>query len=114
MKRKNIINYFLLWRKLGCYAKKVKRLATRFYYVMKGSDTLKSDKFFIALAFSYLVMPVDLISVKRLTIIGWINEMVLRTIVCQKVCKFITSEIELEVDCILSRELPEFKIVPIL
>lgn len=114
MKRKNIINYFLLWRKFGCYAKKVRRLATRFYYVMKGSDTLKSDKFFIASAFSYLVMSVDLISVKRLSIFGWINEIVLLTVIYQKVCKFMTSAIELEVDCILSREFPEFELVPII
>ena len=91
MRKKTIINYSLLWEKLGDYARKAGRASARplllLYHVMKSPDTPKSDKLLIASAISYLVLPIDLISAKRLPIIGWIDEVVSLTITYQKVCK---------------------------
>lgn len=113
MEKKSLINYSLLWERLGDYARKTGRVSTRplllLYYVMKSPDTLKSDKLLIASAISYLVLPIDLISAKRLPIIGWIDEVVSLTVAYQKVCKYITPEIESEVDKILEQWFPECK-----
>ncbi|MCD7939659.1 MAG: DUF1232 domain-containing protein [Bacteroides intestinalis] len=113
MKKQSLINYSLLWEKLGDYAKKAGRVSTRplllLYYVMKSSDAPKSDKLLIASAISYLILPIDLISAKRLPIIGWIDEIICLTAAYQKVCRHITPEIESEVDNILERWFPECK-----
>ncbi len=113
MKKQSLINYPLLWEKLGDYARKAGRVSARplllLYYVMKSPDAPKSDKLLIASAISYLVFPIDLISAKRLPIIGWIDEVVSLTIAYQKVCKYITPEIESEVNNILERWFPECK-----
>lgn len=113
MEKKSLINYSLLWEKIGDYARKAGRVSARppllLYYVMKSPDTPKSDKLLIASAISYLVLPIDLISVKRLPIIGWIDEIVSLTVAYQKVCKYITPDIESEVDSILERWFPECK-----
>lgn len=113
MKKKTIINYSLLWEKLGNYARKAGRVSARplllLYYVMRSPDTPKSDKLLIASAISYLVLPIDIISAKRLPIIGWIDEVVSLTVTYQKVCKFVTPEIESKVDNILERWFPECK-----
>lgn len=68
-----IINYATLWERLGEYTRRAGWVSVRplllLYYVMKSSDTLKSDKLRIFLTLSYLVLPVDLIDVKRFPII---------------------------------------------
>jgi uncharacterized membrane protein YkvA (DUF1232 family) len=69
--------------------------------VLKSPDTPKSDKLLIVSTLSYLVLPIDLLSAKRLPIIGWIDEVVSLTVAYQKVCKYITPEIESEVDRVL-------------
>lgn len=94
----NIINYDLLWQEIGRYAKKVGREGTRpvllLFYVMKSKSTPKLEKLMLALAVSYVVLPVDLLSARRLPIIGWIDEIVSLTIAYQKVCKYITPDME--------------------
>lgn len=113
MKKKTIINYSLLWEKLGNYVRKAGRVSARplllLYYVMRSPDTPKSDKLLIASAISYLVLPIDIISAKRLPIIGWIDEVVSLTVTYQKVCKFVTPEIESKVYNILEQWFPECK-----
>jgi uncharacterized membrane protein YkvA (DUF1232 family) len=107
MEKNSIINYPLLWEKIGDYARKAGRTSTRpillLYYVLKSSDTPKSDKLLIISAISYLVLPIDLISAKRLPIIGWIDEIISLTYAYQKVCKHITPEIKWKVDSVLDR-----------
>lgn len=113
MEKQNLINSSLLWEKLSDYARKAGRASARplllLYYVMKSPNTPKSDKLLIASAIAYLVLPIDLISAKRLPIIGWLDEVVSLTIAYQKVCKHITPGIESEVDNILERWFPECK-----
>lgn len=106
-KQKSIINYQLLWERIGHYAKTVGRVSARpvllLYYVLKSPDTPKSDKILIISALSYLILPIDLLSTKRLPIIGLIDEIVSLTYAYQKVCKYITPEIELKVNLVLDQ-----------
>ena len=112
MYNNSIINYPRLWEKIGGYARRVGRVSARpvllLYYVMKSEKTPRSDKLLIFSALSYLVLPIDLIDVKRLPIIGWMDEAVSLTIAYQKVCKYITPEISARVDEILDRWFPEY------
>jgi uncharacterized membrane protein YkvA (DUF1232 family) len=111
MNTQSLINYPLLWEKLADYAKFVGRTAARpvllLYYVLKSPDTPKSDKMLIISALSYLVLPVDLISAKRLPVIGWIDEIVSLAYAYQKVCRHITPEIEWKVENLLTDWFPE-------
>ena len=111
MEKKSIINYSELWEKIGEYTRKAGRVSARpvllLYYVLKSPDTPKSDKLLIVSALSYLVLPIDLISAKRLHVIGWIDEIVSLTIAYHKVSKYITPEIQWKVDNILDRWFPE-------
>lgn len=111
MEKKSIINYSELWENISEYTRKAGRVSARpvllLYYVLKSPDTPKSDKLLIVSALSYLVLPIDLISAKRLPVIGWIDEIVSLTIAYQKVSKYITPEIQWKVDNILDRWFPE-------
>ena len=73
MNTSGIINKKLLLEKLQGYAIKIGRMSARpvilLYFVMTSKDTPKSDKLLILSTLSYLVLPVDLISAKRLPII---------------------------------------------
>jgi uncharacterized membrane protein YkvA (DUF1232 family) len=105
--KESIFNYQALKDNLFNYAKTAGRIAARpvllLYLVLKSPDTPKSDKLLIVSALSYLVLPVDLISAKRLPVIGWIDEAISITYAYQKVCRHITPEIEAEADDILDR-----------
>lgn len=79
------------------------------YFVLKSPDTPLSDKLLVVSALSYLVLPVDLISARRLPVLGWIDEMAAVTIAYKKVKRHITPEIESEVDNILEKWFPELK-----
>lgn len=107
-----IIDYDMLWQEIGRYAKKVGRASTRpvllLYYVMKSPSTPKSEKIMLASAIAYVVLPVDLISAKRLPIIGWLDEVVSLTVAYQKICKYITPEMEQKADKVLDRFFPEY------
>lgn len=78
MNKPSIIDTAALKDKLQEYATKVGRISARplllLYFIMVSKNTPKSDKLMILSTISYLVFPVDLISAKRLPIIGWIDE----------------------------------------
>ena len=109
-----IINYQQLLDNLSIYATKIGRIGTRpallLYYVMVSKDTPKSDKLLILSALSYLVLPIDFISAKRLPIIGWLDEIVSLTVAYQKVCRYITPEIEMKADSLLDKWFPTTEI----
>jgi len=111
MKNQSLINYPQLWEKVKEYAAKAGKTCARpvllLYFVLKSPDTPKSDKAYIVAALAYLVLPIDLISAKRLPIIGWIDEIAALTVAYKKVCKHITPEIEAEVDRVLENWFPE-------
>lgn len=78
------------------------------YFVMTGKHTPKSDKMMILSTLSYLVLPIDLISAKRLPIIGWIDEALSLSVAYEKVCKNITPEIEAKTDELLDKWFPQY------
>lgn len=108
---KDHFNYSLLWDKLLEYAKHVGRASTRpillMYYVLKSPDTPKSEKIIVYSALAYVILPIDLISAKRFPIIGWMDEVVSLTVVYQKICKYITPEMEVIADAILDKWFPD-------
>lgn len=110
----NIINFNadVLWVKITEWSRKAGRAATRpvilLWYVMLSKDTPKSDKVLILSSISYLVLPIDIISAKRLPIIGWIDEIVSITVAYQKVCRYITPEMQTKADRLLDRWFPEY------
>ena len=86
-----IINYTLLWERLRDYATKVGRLSVR-----------------PLLLLYYLVLPIDILDVKKLPVIGWFDEIASAAIAYKKVCKHITPAMEAEVDAILDRWFPGY------
>ena len=107
MNTSGINNKKLLLEKLQEYAIKIGRMSSRpallLYFVMTSKETPKSDKFLILSTLSYLILPVDIISAKRLPLIGWMDEAVSLTVAYQKVCKYITPSMERKADAILDR-----------
>lgn len=112
MNKPSIIDTAALKDKLQEYATKVGRISARplllLYFIMVSKDTPKSDKLMILSTIFYLVFPVDLISAKRLPIIGWIDEAFSLSVVYQKVSKNITPEIERKTDALLDKWFPEY------
>ena len=111
MDKQSFINTKVLKEKLQEYATKVGRMSARpllLLYFMVSKDTPKSDKLMILSTISYLILPVDLISAKRLSIIGWIDEAFSLSVVYQKVSKNITPEIERKTDALLDKWFPEY------
>lgn len=108
-----MMDYELLWERITDYAKAAGRTTARpvllLYYVLRSPETPSSDKMLIVAALSYLVLPVDLISAKRLPVIGWIDEAVSLVYAYKKVCRYVTPEKESEVDNILERWIPKGK-----
>ena len=112
MNRTSFIDMAVLKDRLHEYALKIGRVSARpvllLYFVMVSKDTPKKDKLMILSTISYLVFPVDLISAKRLPIIGWMDEAFSISVAYQKVCKNITPEIERKTDELLDKWFPEY------
>ena len=111
MNKTSIIDTAVLKEKVQEYVMKVGRISARpvllLYFIMISKDTPKSDKLLILSTISYLVFPIDLISAKRLPIIGWIDEAFSLSVAYQKVCKNITPEIERKTDELLDKWFPD-------
>ena len=112
MNRTSIINYEVLWDRIGNFARKAGRMSTRpvllLYYVMKSKETPKSDKMLILSTLSYLVLPIDILDAKRLPFVGWLDEIASLSVTYNKVCKNITPEMEAKVDAILDKWFPDY------
>lgn len=112
MSKTSIIDTSALKDKLQEYATKVGRISARpllmLYFIMVSKDTPRSDKLMILSTLSYLVFPIDLISAKRLPVIGWIDEAFSLSVAYQKVSKNITPEIERKTDALLDKWFPEY------
>ena len=98
--------------KLQEYAIKIGRISARplllLYFIMVSKDTPERDKLMILSTISYLVLPIDLISAKRLPVIGWIDEAFSLSVTYQKVKKNITPEIERKTDALLDKWFPDY------
>lgn len=112
MAKDNIINYQELRDRIKEYAMKVGRVAVRpvllLYYVMQSEETPWKDKLTIFGVLAYLVFPVDLLDAKRLLILGWLDEITSLAVAIQRMSKYITPEMEFEVDSILDRWFPVY------
>lgn len=101
-----------LWDKVADYSRKVGRLGARpiltVYCVLKSEKMPSSEKLVVFTALAYVVLPIDVISAKRLPIIGWLDEIVSLSVAYRKVMKYVTPEIEREVDELLDRWFPEY------
>ncbi|MBQ6156947.1 MAG: DUF1232 domain-containing protein [Bacteroidales bacterium] len=106
------IDFSVLKDGLCNFAKKAGRTAARpallLYYVMKSDQTPRSDKLMILSTLAYLVLPIDLISAKRLPFIGRLDEVVSLSVAIQKMSQRITPEIERQADAVLDRWLAEY------
>ena len=112
MKKDTIIDYDALWTKVSNVARKAGRAAARpvllMYQVLKDKNTPHKDKMIIISAFSYLILPVDILDAKRLPIIGWADELLSIYVAYQKVCDHITPEMRATVEETLDRWFPEY------
>lgn len=110
--RTSFIDMAVLKDRLHEYALKIGRINARplllLCFIMVSKDTPKSDKLMILSTLSYLVFPIDLISAKRLPVIGWIDEAFSLSVAYQKVSKNITPEIERKTDALLDKWVPEY------
>lgn len=107
-----ILKYDYLLHEICRYAKKAGRAATKplllLYYVMMSKDTPKKDRIMLASTIAYMVLPIDLISSKRLPFIGWIDEVVSLTVAIEKVQKNITPEMHHKADALLDKWFPDY------
>ncbi len=98
--------------KIGEYAGKIGRASTRplllLYYVLQSPDTPKQDKLLILSALSYLILPVDLISARRLPVIGWIDEIIALGTAYRKARRYVTPAMEAKADKVLNQWFPEY------
>lgn len=112
------LNYQKLWEQVSGYAKRGGRKAARpvliLYFVLKSEDTPMADKLIILSALSYLVLPIDLISAKKLPVIGWLDEAAAIWAAYEKVKKYCTPHIELQADLLLDQWFPvtEYVVLP--
>lgn len=97
---------------IGKYAKKMWRLTTRpvllTYFVMIDDATPANYKISLAASIAYVVLPIDLLSAKRFPILGWLDELVSLTVAYQKVCKYVTPDMERKADEILDKWFVEY------
>ena len=102
-----------MFERLGKYAKRVGRLAARpaviLYLVLRNPATPKKDKYIVYSALAYLVLPIDLISAKKIPILGWVDEAGSIAMAYKRVKDNITPEIEKEADKLLEHWLPTFE-----
>ena len=96
-----------LFEKIGDFARKAGRVTTRplllLYFVLRSKDTPASDKLIIVSTLAYVVLPIDLLSAKRLPIIGWIDEVASVAVAIEKVGKYITPEIDIKAEIQLNK-----------
>lgn len=114
MTKTSIINYNMLSEHILNYGKKIGRAGLKpvllLYYVMKSKNTPWKDKAAIFTAIAYVVLPIDILSAKRLPIIGWIDEVTSLVVAYNRMKKYITPEMEQRVDAQLDKWFPEYAI----
>lgn len=112
MKKEQLFNYDLLWRRIVDGARRLGRETTRqlllTYYVMTSRSTPRSEKLLLASAIAYVVLPIDLISARRLPVIGWIDEVVSLTVAYRKVRAHVTPEMEQKAESQLDKWFPDY------
>ena len=102
----------LLWKNMGNFCKHAGRAGAMpvllLYQVMRSKDTPVADKWMVASAIAYVVLPIDLIRADRLPIIGWIDEIVSLSVAYEKVSKYVTPEMRRRAEEWLDRWIPVY------
>jgi len=92
---------------MGSYVKRVGRTAAKpailLYLVLKAPATSKKDKYIVYAALAYIVLPINLISAKRIPLLGWVDEAAAIALAYKKVKNNITPDMELEAENMLDR-----------
>lgn len=106
------IDFAVVWDGIKRFARKAGRAAARpvllLWFVMRSDSTPREDKLMILAAIAYVVLPIDLISAKRIPILGWIDEVTSIGVAVKKMADRITPEIEREADTVLDRWFAEY------
>lgn len=74
------------------------KMILEMYYVLKSPQTSTGDKAIIVAALGYQLLPKDLLSRKRLGLLGWLDNGVTLAVAYKKVKSSITPEIEQQVE----------------
>ncbi len=94
-------NFTDLLGRLKEYAKKAGYASAKYlltmYYVLKAPNTSRKDKIIIYSALAYLVLPIDLLSARRMRLLGWADEAAAIYLTYKKIKGNVTPEIEREV-----------------
>lgn len=102
----------VIWEKIKFNAKRFGRATTRqvllMYYVLKSEETSRTDKALIYSSLAYLILPINLIPLRRHPILGWFDEAASIAIAFQKIRQNITPEMEQQVDQTLDSWFPDF------
>lgn len=105
-------NLSSLWEKIKTNAIRFGRGTTRqvllMYYVLKSEETPWGDKLIVYSALAYLILPINLISMKRHPIIGWFDEAASIVVAFQKIRQNVTPEMEQQVEQTLDKWFAEY------
>lgn len=100
----------LLGKGLAAFSKRVGRSMARtpllLYYVLKDEKTTTKDKAIIYTALAYLVLPIDLLSTRRFSILGWADEILSIEVVYDRMRKYITPEMMRRAEAQLDKWIP--------
>ena len=104
--KKNLIDYEALREKIFSLARKAGRAGARplllFYYVMRSKRVPWKEKAVIFASIAYLILPVDILSAKRLPVIGWLDEVAALALAFNKLRKYVTPEMEIKASEVLN------------
>lgn len=97
----------IILRQLGNYARRVGRVAARpavlLYFVLRDPSTPKKDKYIVYAALAYIVLPIDIISAKKIPILGWADEAGAIAIAYKRVKENISPAMEMQADALLDK-----------
>ena len=100
-------NFEKLQEKLMPYAKKYGRVAAKpvleLYYVLREDSTPAQDKAVIALALGYLLLPSDILPLRKFGIFGLLDDTLSVSVVYKKMQKNITPAVSFKVEMTLDK-----------
>lgn len=100
-------NFEKLQEKLMPYAKKYGRVAAKpvleLYYVLREDSTPAKDKAVIALALGYLLLPSDILPLRKFGIFGLLDDTLSLSVVYKKMQKNITPAVSFKVEMTLDK-----------
>lgn len=100
-------NFEKLQEKLMPYAKRYGRAAAKpvleLYYVLREDSTPAKDKAVIALALGYLLLPSDILPLRKFGIFGLLDDTLSVSVVYKKMQKNITPAVSFKVEMTLDK-----------